>query len=177
MTNPVRTILFAGAVAGTLDITAACIQWALRGVMPALVFKGIASGLLGKAAFRGGAPIAALGLALHFFIAFSAATVFYLASRKLSFLTRQPAVAGVLYGICVYFFMYFLVIPLSRTSTRYTPSLILIAILIHIFCIGLPISLITYRLSVRRHGNDIPPGAQNSTSSAAVSQLNMANKR
>ena len=166
MTNSVRTIFYAGAIAGTLDITAACVQWGLHGITPVLVFKGIAAGLLGKGAFRGGASIALLGLALHFLIALGAATVFYLASRKLSFLLRQPVLAGILYGICVYLFMYFLVIPLSRTSTRYSPDLIAIAILIHIFCIGLPISLITHRLSARSQGNAL------SAEAAAPSAVN-----
>ncbi|MEO8725495.1 MAG: hypothetical protein ABI383_05175 [Acidobacteriaceae bacterium] len=148
--NPISTILVAGLVAGTLDITAAFIQWALRGVGPTRILKGIASGLLGKSALHGDGAIAALGLGLHFLIAISAAAVFYLASRQLPFMRHRPVVAGALYGIAVYFFMYFIVIPLSRTSTRYTPALIAIAILIHIFCIGLPISLIVARLSPER---------------------------
>jgi hypothetical protein len=41
--------------------------------------------------------MAVLGLALHFLIAFSAATVFYVASRKIAFMTLQPVLSGVLY--------------------------------------------------------------------------------
>ncbi len=65
-------------------------------------------------ALEGGMATAALGLFCHFTIAFGAATVFFLLSRKLPFLTRQFVLAGVVYGIAVYFFMGRVVIPLSR---------------------------------------------------------------
>jgi hypothetical protein len=69
-----------GWIAGILDITTAFI----RGRRPVRLLQGIASGLLGPQAFQGGWGTAVLGLALHFFIAFSAAAVYYAASRKLS---------------------------------------------------------------------------------------------
>ena len=60
-----------------------------QGVKPIRILQGIASGLLGAKSFTGGCETAALGAILHFFIAFSAATVFYLSSRKLTFMTHQ----------------------------------------------------------------------------------------
>jgi len=126
-----------------MDISAAFITWWPRGILPSRILKGIASGLLGPDAYAGGWPTAALGLALHFFIAFSAATVFYLASRKLTYLTRHPVVSGALYGIAVYLVMYWIVMPLSRYRHRpFTLSGSTIAIVTHIICVGLPIALI-----------------------------------
>jgi energy-converting hydrogenase Eha subunit G len=55
-----------------------------------------------------------LGLAFHFLIAFTAATVFYVASRKLPALTEHPWLAGVGYALVVYGFMYWIIMPLSR---------------------------------------------------------------
>jgi len=136
-------IVSAGLTCGVMDITAAFVTWWPKGILPSRILKGIASGLLGPDAYNGGWPTAALGLALHFFIALSAATVFYLASRKLSYLTRHPVIAGALYGIAVYLVMYWIVMPLSRYRHRpFTLSSSTIAIVTHIICVGLPISLI-----------------------------------
>ena len=62
-----------GLIAGILDITTAFIRWR----PPVRLLQGIASGLLGPHAFQGGWGTAVLGLALHFFIAFSAAAIYY----------------------------------------------------------------------------------------------------
>jgi uncharacterized membrane protein YagU involved in acid resistance len=144
-------IFWAGFLCGVLDITAAFITWAPQGVRPARILQGIARGLLGPKSFSGGWATAALGLALHFFIAFSAATVFYLASRKLPFLTLRPFLSGVLYGVAVYLVMYWVVMPLAHivSSSRSSWSASAIAIVTHIACVGLPISLVVRHYSVR----------------------------
>ena len=136
-------IFSAGLLCGVLDITAAFITWALQGIPPVVILKGIASGLLGVKAFHGGAGTAALGGVLHFLIAFCAAGVFYGASRKLRFMVRRPILNGVLYGIVVYIFMYWVVLPLSRDyRSAFSISRTIVAVLTHIICIGLPISLV-----------------------------------
>ena len=67
-----------------------------------------------RTAFRGGWATAALGLAIHFLIAFTAAAVFYAASRRIAALLHHPWFAGVGYALVVYGFMYWVVMPLSR---------------------------------------------------------------
>ncbi len=67
----------------------------------------------GRRPLDGGLPTAALGLALHFCIALSAAAIFYLASRKIPALTRHPVVAGLFYGFLIYAVMNLVVLPLS----------------------------------------------------------------
>jgi hypothetical protein len=139
-------IFLAGLACGILDITAAFLTWISRGVRPFRLLQAIASGLLGVAAFHGGWPTAILGAALHFFIAFTVATVFYVASRKLQFMTERPVFSGFAFGISVYMVMYWLVMPLSRlTPMPFSLSRTLIAIVTHMFCVGLPISLIVRR--------------------------------
>lgn len=150
MNNSFKTIFWGGLIAGTLDITGACVvSWLRAGVQPVRVLQSVASGLLGAAAYTGGAKTAVLGLALHFFIATTWTVVFYLASRKLRFLIQQPIVWGLVYGVVVYAFMNFVVLPLSQFPQRGTPTLSgrLIGLLIIMFCIGLPIALIVRRFS------------------------------
>jgi len=111
------------------------------------ILQSVASGLLGKPAFEGGVPIAILGLALHFFIAFSWAAIFYLASRAIPALTRHAVIAGVFYGFLIYAVMNLVVLPLSAYPRKVTfPLLVLVTgLLVHMFCIGLPISLAVRR--------------------------------
>ena len=142
-------ILWAGLLAGAMDISAAFVTWKLlANIAPAQILKGIASGLLGPSAYHGGAGIAALGLFLHFLIAFGAASVFYIASRKMRFLTAKPFIAGPLYGIAVYVFMYWIVLPLSAYHRMaFSPRVALLAVVTHIVCVGMPITVAVRRFS------------------------------
>ncbi len=129
-----------------MDITAAFIVYGFFGAKPVPLLQGIASGLLGPRAFQGGLATALLGLLCHFVIAFGAATVYFVASRALPFLIQNAVISGALYGVAVYFFMNRIVVPLSAAAKRpFSLKLMIVGIVIHIFCVGLPISL-----SVRR---------------------------
>jgi hypothetical protein len=146
-----QPILLGGAIAGTLDLSGAfTTAWLRTGTTPVQILHLVASGLLGRASFSGGAKTAVLGAALHYFIATTFTAVYFVASRKIKFLTDQPIVAGLLYGIAVYLFMNFVVLPLSNVQ-RGTPTLTgrLIGMLVIMFCIGLPIALIVRRFSVK----------------------------
>jgi hypothetical protein len=144
-----QPIFWGGLIAGTLDIVAACVMaWLRGGTSPVRVLQFVASGALGATSFTGGAKSAALGLAFHFLIATTATAVFYFASRKWFFLIERPVTMGLLYGVAVYAFMNFIVLPLSRVSQR--PATLLgriIGLLIIMFCVGLPIALIVRRFS------------------------------
>jgi uncharacterized membrane protein YagU involved in acid resistance len=141
-------IFWAGLLCGVMDISAAFINWGVKGVRPARVLRGIASGLLGPKSFNGGIPTAALGAGIHFLVAFTAATVFYFASRKLTFMTRQPFLYGPIYGILVYTFMYWVVMPLSaRRPGAFSLHDTIIAIITHIICVGTPIALVVRHYS------------------------------
>lgn len=141
MPKALPPILAGGLICGVMDISSAFIIWGLRGVSPFRVLRGIAAALLGPASFKGGAPTAILGGAIHFLIAFTATTVFYLASRKLMFLTQHAVISGIAYGVLVYVFMYWVVIPLSLARRPATLRDSLTAVLVHVVCVGLPISL------------------------------------
>ena len=147
--NPLLTVVRAGSLCGVLDITAAFVVYGWFGAKPLRLLQGIASGLLGAKAFDGGLATALLGLFCHFFIAFSAAAVYFWLSRWIPFLLKQAVVSGALYGIVVYFFMNRIVVPLSAVAQHpFSLKGMVIGVIIHIFCVGSPISL-----SVRRYSS------------------------
>ena len=114
------------------------------------MLQGIASGLLGSQSFEGGMATAGLGLAIHFSIAFTAASVFYVGSRQFSFLTQHAVTSGLLYGIAVYVFMYWLVVPLAFVNAHHSISRDVTAVIVHMVLIGLPIALVIRRFSQKQ---------------------------
>lgn len=127
------TALAVGTVAvGTLDIADAFIFFGFRGVGPVRILQSIAAGLLGRESFNGGASTAALGALLHYFIAFCIVATFLFASRRLTALARSPFVWGPIYGVAVWLFMNFVVLPLSAAgaSSRAWP-IVINGLLIH----------------------------------------------
>lgn len=139
-----KAILLSGIIAGTLDITAAFIQYGLKGVSPLRILQSVASGVLGRESYNGGIKAAALGLLCHFTIAFGAAATYYVVSRWLPFLLTHAVFCGLLFGIAVYFFMNLVVLPLSAFPGKITFPLgtLTLGLLVHMLCVGLPIALI-----------------------------------
>jgi hypothetical protein len=152
MKRAASTILRAGLLSGTLDITDALVFYGFRGVRPIAILQSIASGLLGRAAYQGGVSTAILGTLLHFFIAFTASAVFYAAAQKFAFLRRQPAIWGLLYGGAIYLVMNWIVLPLSavpKPRPVIPPISLINGVLAVVLLVGLPISLVVNR-SLRR---------------------------
>ena len=144
--SPARAILAGTLVVGTLDALDAVVFFGLRGATPIRIFQSIASGALGRAAYRGGLPAAALGVLIHYFVAFGIVTTYYLASRRVKALTQRPVLFGAIYGIGVYFFMNLVVIPLSAIGPqRFTTGPFINGILIHVFGVGIPAALLISR--------------------------------
>jgi hypothetical protein len=142
--SPFRSILFAGLLAGVLDIIAACVQFYMKtGKGPGPVLRYIASGVFGKKASTGGMPMAAWGLFFHFVIAFLFTMIFFWIYPKIKFLSRNLIMTGLVYGLLVWVIMNQVVVPLS--SAQQGPFVLKQAIksaLIIMFCVGLPIALI-----------------------------------
>jgi Na+/alanine symporter len=139
--NALLAIAVGGGLAGTLDLLQACI---LFGWDIPLV---IAGGLLGEEAFHGGVATYVLGVALHFFIACSAAATYYIASRRLGFMKEYPLLCGLFFGAAVQEVMNLIVLPLSALHARgpYKLHDLILGLVVHMVLIGLPISF-----SVRR---------------------------
>ncbi len=144
----VDRVLWAGAAAGTGDLLLALV---LYRVPLGRILQSIAAGLLGRAAFDGGIATAVLGLVLHFFIATTAAAVYAIASRRVPHLARWWVASGLLYGIAVYLFMKYVVLPSSAVPrlTPFDPW----AMAGHALLVGLPIALIVGSPGVDRAAN------------------------
>jgi hypothetical protein len=141
--KPALAIAAGGVVAGTLDLTQAIILFGKN------VPLAIAAGLLGPRAFQGGAGIYILGVLLHFFIACSAAAIYYAVSRKLRFLTEYPVVCGLFFGAAVEVVMTLVVLPLSALHAigPYTYRELVSGFLVHMVVVGLPISFSMWRFA------------------------------
>jgi hypothetical protein len=153
-----KPILYASGLVGLLDITAACINaWVIAGFTPARVLKGVAGGLLGRGALEGGFATAALGLVMHFTMALTVVTIFYALSRWFPLPRKLSAVVavGMLYGAAVFAVNNFVTAPfLSWVRSLYLHTPILFKppmgwsqLVIHLFCVGLPVALVMHRYS------------------------------
>src|SRR5262245_56256544 len=146
-----QAIVYGGLTVGALDALDAIVFFGLRsGATPIRIFQSIAAGLLGRATFQGGLRSALLGVAIHFFIAFSIAATYYVASRRIALLVERPILCGAVYGVLAYFFMNRVVIPLSAIGSAATPPLpvFINGIAIHILGVGIPAALFSARAPI-----------------------------
>ncbi|MGA8742393.1 MAG: hypothetical protein WB561_14500 [Terracidiphilus sp.] len=136
-------ILVGGGVAGLLDMTSAYISFGRY--MPI----GIAGGIVGAAGRHVSVGLYILGLSIHYFIAFSAAAVYCLTSKKLTFLRDHFIVCGLFYGIAVFLVMQLVVLPLCAYHAMgpYQYRGLVQGLLAHMVLIGLPIPISLRTLS------------------------------
>ena len=140
-------VLVGGGIAGACDIVYACVFWWMKaGVSPVRILQSVAAGLLGPASFQGETGTAALGLALHFFIALTMAAVYDTAALRFPLLTERPVACGALFGLLAYGAMNYIVVPLSAAARGSSdPSWVALSVLVHAFLIGVPIALVAAR--------------------------------
>ena len=99
--------------------------------------------------FEGGFATAALGLLMHFGVAFTATSIFYLLSRRFPVMVDWAVSSGSVYGVVWLLVMYRGVIPLTQALRRLylsnvkrtRPALWPLPLPVHIVCVGLPIAL------------------------------------
>ena len=148
-------VLVGGLVGGALDILFAISFAAYNGIPAMRLLQSVASGLLGSDAYSGGTPTAALGLTLHFAMAIAFAGAFVLASRRLPLLVRRPYLFGGLFGVGVFLFMRFVVLPWSAFPhpVSFKPLATTLDLLSHVFLFGIPIALAARAASPVRQSN------------------------
>jgi hypothetical protein len=139
--RPAAAILLGGLLAGIGDISQAFVVFGHYGATPFRILQSIPRGVLGAKTFQMGWTSALLGLFLHFFIATTAAAVYYVASRKMRVLIERPIICGLLFGECVFLFMYFLVMPLSLIGwPKFNLATYITGPIGHPLLVGLPIA-------------------------------------
>ncbi len=145
-------VVLGGLVAGCFDILYAITSWVLHGKTALWVLQSVATGLLGAKSFDGGVPAGLLGLVCHFLIAFGASLTYYLASRKLALLRQRPVISGAIFGMLVFLFMNWVVIPLAACpfTIPFKASVLAKGFLSHAVLIGIPIAWLQKRFSGAR---------------------------
>ena len=145
--STVCAVLVGGFIAGTLDILFAISFAYYRGIAPVRLLQTVASGVQGTAAFVGGIPAAALGLALHFGMSFGWAAIFTVAAVRFPALLRRPLLSGMLFGVFVFFAMRLVVLPLSAFPypVVFKPLATMLDLLSHMLLFGAPIALAARR--------------------------------
>ena len=137
------------------------IQGAL-GVSPRLVLQSIASGLLGRAAYSGGAATIFLGVALHLLISFLFALAYVGVSDRWPALRQHPWFAGIAYGTFAFAVMRYIVVPLSAVAYKQSTDWAMFAtsLAVHIVGFGIPIALLDRwwaASNARREAGLVPP--------------------
>jgi hypothetical protein len=155
-----RAILWGGVICGVLDITSAIVIALANGGSPVRMLQGIAGALLGPMTFQGGVATAALGLAMHFGVAFTATAIFFWLSRRIPAMVEWAVPSGLVFGVVWLLVMYRGVIPLTAALRtlylsnvkRSPPALWPLPLLVHMTCVGLPIALAVRRFGPRPRG-------------------------
>jgi hypothetical protein len=126
------------------------------------LWQGVASTLLGKEAFEGGAATAMVGVLMHFGVAFGWSAVFIflvLRSRWVRDLLASsygPAKVGFLYGPFIWSVMSLIVIPLLVHRPPTIGARWWVQLIGHIPFVGIPIAAAS-RGSRPRAGEQLPP--------------------
>lgn len=144
-----RAALYAGLLAGALDIAAAILQNLQLGEHAArLIFQSVATGWLGVEAYEGGWTTAWLGLASHFAIMLVIAALYVALAAVRPHLRTRWIGAGLAWGGVVWVAMAFIVVPLSNSPIPPPSGLkeALIAAVTHMVAVGLPMAWIARRL-------------------------------
>lgn len=141
--HALRVGLTAGLADGVIVLVPVLILQGVRGVGVIPEMQLAASSVIGMAAYAGAFGFI-LGTVLHFFVATVPALAYALIAWRLPAVNRWAWFGGPVLGVLVFFFMGFVVLPLSAFTTppTVTPMPFLAALLIHMFGLGLPIALI-----------------------------------
>jgi uncharacterized membrane protein YagU involved in acid resistance len=113
--HTIGTVVTAGLVAGTIDIGAASL---INRLSPTVILQAVASGLLGKEAFGGGAATATVGLLVQWGISIVIAAIYLMVTAPWPGMRRRWGLTGALAGVVIFLVMNYLVVPLSAAPFR-----------------------------------------------------------
>jgi len=144
-------ILLTGLIAGTLDATAAILNFIISTHKnPAVIFQYIASGVFGPKAFSGDSYIV-IGILFHYLIAYLFTAFFFLIYPYIGGIAKNKVLTAVIYGVFVWLVMNFIVVPLSDVpKSPFNAKGVILGIAFLIVCIGLPNAFMAGRFYNRR---------------------------
>jgi uncharacterized membrane protein YagU involved in acid resistance len=144
MASTLKTSIYAGLIAGTIDIGAAC---TINQVAPPPILRFIATGLLGPGLPR--EPwVYCLGMVLQWAMSIIIAAIFIVAAKRIPALSRRWIPAGIAYGVVVYFVMTFVVVPLSRARSGHVTWKSFVENLLAMIVFGLIVSYAARRMNL-----------------------------
>jgi hypothetical protein len=111
----VTAALLGGLVAGTIDLGAASLIYWLS---PLSILRGIASGLTGRAAFKGGIATELLGLLLQWVMSTLIAAIYLAVTAARASMRRRWRLMGTAAGVVIFLVMNYLVVPLSAAPFK-----------------------------------------------------------
>lgn len=148
MKFPIKTVLLAWLLVGTLDITSATIHYLIRGgSYPVNILVYISSAIYGPRAAEIGPPsMAILGLALHYLVALIWTLIFFFLYPRIPAMSKNRVVTGIVFGFFMQIIMSQLVVKLSNTAKGpFNLESFIINALILCVAIAIPLSFIAYR--------------------------------
>jgi uncharacterized membrane protein YagU involved in acid resistance len=138
-----KTSIYAGLIAGTIDIGAAC---TINMIGPGPILRFIASGLLGTP-LPHETWVYCLGMGLQWIMSIIIAAIFVIAATKIPALWRRWIAAGIAYGIVVYLVMTFVVVPLSRAKSGHVTMSSFVENLLAMILFGLIVAYMAQRMA------------------------------
>jgi len=148
MKFPIKTVLLAWLLVGTLDITSATIHYLIRGGSnPVNILVYISSAIYGPRAAEIGPPsMAILGLALHYLVALIWTLIFFFLYPRIPAMSKNRVITGIVFGFFMQIIMSQLVVKLSNTAKGpFNLESFIINALILCVAIAIPLSFIAYR--------------------------------
>ncbi|MGC8731536.1 MAG: hypothetical protein ACP5RC_04695 [Halothiobacillaceae bacterium] len=149
--------IWAGLISGVIVLAPVLTLQLSRGIGVIPEMQLAASSVIGISAYDGAVGLV-LGILLHFFVATVPAITYALIVRRFPILNRWAWLGGPVLGLLVFLVMGFIVLPQTAfiTPPSVTPMPPVPALLIHMFGLGLPISLVIRTVGpLREGGRDI----------------------
>jgi hypothetical protein len=160
--DPLPRLVRAGLLTGVIDgLFSSLLSVLFYNSTATRMFQGIASTVLGKAALDGGTSTAALGVLMHFGVAFGWSAVFLLLVARLSWVRRVLASpygvikTAALYGPAIWLVMSLVVIPLLLQRPPAIGPRWWVQLIGHFPFVGIPIVATLGRPTARSEGDRI----------------------
>ena len=144
----VSTTLWAALAVAVLDSIASDVVLKIwYNLSPVQVLEYIASALYGPLAFAGTSGAILTGFFIHLLTSLIIAVIYTYAYSRVTLLSKQTVLSGLVYGFGVWLVLNLIVIPVTHIQkSPFDWSLALTSIAWHMFLVGLPVAIITKKI-------------------------------